>query len=589
MDAYRVFIDYLKSKDHVNRQEFNKFKKKVAKEYSLKKIPSNIEILMHSDVDEFEDLKKKIPTKPIRTLAGVSVVAIMSIPHNCPHGKCITCPGGVASFYGDVPQSYTGHEPATLRAIRNDYDPYLQVFNRLEQYIALGKEVQKVELIIMGGTFSALNKDYQNEFISYAFKAMNDFSKLFINSDGTIKFGKYKEFFEMPSDINDPDRARRLKEKIYELKKSDFYSEFDFKPGYILNKSPSKAYLAMKKQHQINEFDSDVKCVALCLETRPDYGYKNHGQVMLDQGVTRVELGVQSVYDDVLDLMKRGHGTKESIRSIKELKDLGFKINAHYMPGLYGSSYDKDLEGLKTLISDSRYMPDMLKVYPTMVMKGTELYGLYEKEKDVSDGFRPMDTQTAINLMLEFKPNVPKWLRIMRVQRDIPSKNVFLGVDRTNLRQMIHNEMKKKDISCNCIRCRQPPENYSYTDEDIKLEIIEYDASSGKEYFISYEDVVKNKILGYIRLRFPSLQSEFVGEKTALIRELHVYGSNTLLKKKGEIQHKGFGKKLLKKAEEIAKENGFDSLNVISGIGVRQYYRKLGYELYGPYMRKKLS
>ncbi|MDD3263266.1 MAG: tRNA uridine(34) 5-carboxymethylaminomethyl modification radical SAM/GNAT enzyme Elp3, partial [Candidatus Nanoarchaeia archaeon] len=583
----KEITQYVKSNKNIDNIKFNKFKVETARKYSYSHIPSNIEILMKSSQKNFYEMRKKISIKPVRNLSGVSVVAIMCKPHKCPHGKCITCPGGVDSYFGDVPQSYTGHEPATLRAIRNDYDPYLQTFNRLEQYIASGKEVDKIELIIMGGTFPSLIKDYRDEFVAYSLKAMNDFSKFFIQRNNEINMKKYKKFFEMPSPLKDDNRAIRIKERVLKLKNSDLFENYKFNEKF--KNIENKNYRNLKKQQYINDYISKVKCVAMCMESRPDYALKEHGLEMLDQGVTRIEIGLQSTDDEILEKMNRGHDTKLSIQSIKELKDLAFKINVHYMLGLYGSTKEKDISGLKELFTNENYMPDMLKIYPTMVMQGTILYDLYlkEKQENKKDKYEPITTNQAIEIITEFKKDVPKWVRIMRVQRDIPTNQTFLGVDRTNLRQMIQSNLEKNKIKCNCIRCRQPKSDYKFIEENIEKKIIKYNASQGKEYFICYEDKKEDTILGYIRLRFPSNST-----KEALIRELHVYGFQNSIgeinDEDGSVQHKGLGKKLLKEAEEIAKSNNYKEIKIISGIGVRNYYRKQKYKLIGPYMVKKI-
>lgn len=580
--------EYVLNNDIKEQNSFNKFKIKVAKKYSYDHIPSNIEILMKTSQKDFYLLRKKLSIKPVRNLSGISVIAIMCKPHKCPHGKCITCPGGVDSFFGDVPQSYTGHEPATLRAIRNDYDPYLQTFNRLEQYIASGKEIDKIELIIMGGTFPSLPRNYRDKFVAYSLKALNDFSKYFIQKNNQINMKKYKTFFEMPSNLKDEDRSKRIKKRVLKLKNSNLYENYPFNKKFEEIKNEN--YKLLKINQYINDHISKVKCIAMCMESRPDYALKKHGLEMLDQGVTRIEIGLQSTNDEILKKMQRGHDTQKTIQSIKELKDLAFKINVHYMLGLYGSSKQKDIQGLKELFKNQNYMPDMLKIYPTMVMQGTKLYEIYKNEKKTKkkNSYKPITTQEAIDIISEFKKDIPKWVRIMRVQRDIPTNQTFLGVDRTNLRQMIQNNLKEKNIKCNCIRCRQPKNNYILNSKNIDLNKIEYNASDGKEIFMSFEDKINNTILGYIRLRFPSDKNQ-----EALIRELHVYGFQNNIGKSettsGNIQHRGFGKKLLKEAEKITKENKFKKIKIISGIGVRNYYRKQGYRLNGPYMTKTLN
>ena len=288
-----------------------------------------------------------------------------------------------------------------------------------------------------------------------------------------------------------------------------------------------------------------------------------------------------------MEKTNRGNTVKDNVESIRILKDLGFKINAHYMPGLPFTTRGMDKKGLKELFENEAYRPDMLKIYPCMVLKGTRLYDDY-----IKGNFKPLKTKEAAELIAWFKQFVPKYCRIMRVQRDIPTYATDAGVDRTNLRQYIEKELKKSSITCNCIRCREVGHKL-HLNKNLKIEspeiaVIEYKASKGKEFFISYEDIKANTLLGFCRLRFPSqfLRKE-ITEKSALIRELHVFGSAVSIGKKGSIQHTGIGKMLMKKAEEIALQNHKNKIVVISGIGARDYYKKLGYEGEGAYMVKK--
>ena len=558
MDYYKEIIQTIKEKN-LNKQEISKLKLKLCLKYKSKKVPTDIEILLHASPQDFPKLKQ-LQTKPVRTLSGVTVVAIMAKPFKCPHGKCVMCPGGPGSVFGEIPQSYTGEAPATMRAKRNLWDSYLQVFNRLEQYAVLGHSFEKVDLIIMGGTFPSTPKKYQEEFVMYALKAMNDFSKMFYKNK-KFNLTKFKKFFELPGKIHDEARYKRLIEKMTQLRNKN---------------SKSLSY-----EQNYNDFSSNVKCIGMTIETRPDYGLLKHGNEMLNLGCTRVELGVQSTDENIIKQMERGHTVKDSILSTKILKNLCFKINYHLMPGSLGSTKQKDLEDMKEIVLNPDFRPDMIKIYPCMVFKGTKLYNLWKKGK-----YSPLTTKDAIEIIAKFKEIVPKYMRIMRVQRDIPTKLTEAGVDKTNLRQYIHKYMEEQGTKCQCIRCREPKNKIA---KSTKLEIIEYFASEEREFFISIVDKKQNIILGFCRLRFPSesLRKE-ITKKTALIRELHVYGSAVKIGEKGKTQHKGFGKQIMKTAEKIAKENNYNKIAVISGIGVRGYYRKLGYRKQGPYMVKKI-
>jgi elongator complex protein 3 len=543
---YKELAKELEDKQY-DKKQLSILKLNLCKKHNMKRIPTDIQILLNTNI--------RLKTKPARTGSGVAVIALMTKPFKCPHGKCIYCPGGPESVFGNVPQSYTGREPATMRGIRNKYDSYLQVFNRLEQYIVMGHIPEKVELIIMGGTFPSFPRSYRESFVKYAFKAMNDFSDFFYHKN-YFDIEKFKKFFELPGEVGDPKRVASIHRKLGKL----------------------KGKCRLEAEQRKNE-KSNIRCVGLTIETRPDYARLKHGNEMLRLGATRVEVGVQSVYDSVLEKIERGHSVQNSINSIRALKDLGFKINLHYMPGLPGLGRKKDLDGMKQLFKNPDFRPDMLKIYPCMVMKGTKLYELWKRKK-----YKPLSTVQAAKLIAEFKAHVPEYVRIMRVQRDIPSSEVESGVKRTNLRQYISEYMKKKSTECKCIRCREPRDAQL---ENEQIFVKQYTASGGTEFFISIEN--KKNIFGFCRLRFPSrsMRTE-ISEDSAIIRELHVYGSAAAIGESGEIQHKGLGRQLLKKAEGIAEKYKKKKVVVISGVGVREYYRKHGYKKQGPYMVKKI-
>jgi elongator complex protein 3 len=595
-----------------SKDELAKKKVKLCKELSLKKIPTDIEIFLNAKSCDINKIKKYVETKPTRTGSGVAVVATMTKPSDCPHGSCIYCPGGVNSEFGDIPKSYTGKEPSTMRGIRNNFDPYLIIFNRLEQYIVLGQNPEKVDQVIMGGTFPATNKRYQKNYIYYSFKAYNDFSKLFYfkkfntnnkNKNGNktindnriskkntynnefsnienkksdftweLNIDKFKEFFELPGNINDKNRIIRIKKKIISLKKLNLKT--------------------LEKEHKINE-DSAIKCIGITVETRPDYGRIKHGLELLELGVTRIELGIQTVDDNILKYVNRGHTLDESIKSISELRDLGFKLNFHIMPGLPDItgkriSAKKDIQNFKTLFDNENFKPDMLKIYPCMVMPGTKLF------KDYNDGiFKPLSTLEAAEIITEGFRYIPEWCRVMRVQRDIPTYVTTSGVDKTNLRQYIEKIAKELNIEFKDIRSREIKQENIVGEP--KIIVREYFANGGKEFFISSEgkDHKGNiKLLGFLRLRIlPRTLHPAMNNKSSIIRELHVYGSSVGVGKenKEKTQHKGIGKYLVAKAEEISIKNNIEKVLIISGVGVRGYYKKLGYKKEGPYMAKKLN
>ena len=398
-----------------SQRELNQLKLKILnnhKAHGLIHVPKNADIYFAASEREREKFRELLSLKPVRTISGVSPIALMSEPYPCPHamkgiGPCTYCPGGPGSAFGDVPQSYTGKEPSTRRAIRNNYDPYLIVFNRLEHYVAMGRVPDKAEIIIQGGTFTFFPKAYQEYFVKYALKAMNDFSRLFFSENGEIDMLKFKKFFELPRIMGEEDkRVKKIQQKLMQIKNLDLnklemmekarellfsnnsYSNFFDDVGNFNDKLNSEIgstngnpnILAIKniqsklknednknlslKQIQKENETCIIRCVGLTIETKSDFGKLYHGNLMLELGCTRVEIGIQSIYDEVLHATNRGNSVADNIESIGILKDLGFKINCHYMPGLPLTTKEMDLEGLKQLFENPDYRPDMLKVYP---------------------------------------------------------------------------------------------------------------------------------------------------------------------------------------------------------------------------------
>ncbi len=507
-----------KAKD---KSDVEKIKRRFAREFGLSKIPSNAEILKHcKDLEFYEKLREILRVKPVRTISGIAVVAVMSSPARCPHGKCVPCPGGVEF---NTPQSYTGLEPAAQRGAQYGYDPYKQVIARLSELESIGHTVDKVEIIVMGGTFIARDEEYKYKFMLGIFNALNT----------------YKSKAKLEKDL---EKAKRKNEK------------------------------------------AKVRCIGITFETRPDYAKEEHIIEMLRYGGTRVEIGVQSIYNDVLEIINRGHTVEDSIEATRLLKDSAFKVCYHIMPGLPGSDFKRDLKMFKEIFSNEDFKPDYLKIYPTLVIKGTKLYEMYERGE-----YKPYTTEEVVELIAKAKRYFPEWVRVQRVQRDIPV-HAAIGLDKGNIRQLVHQKLKELGYSCRCIRCREvghkgvPPSEY----EKAELVIRKYKASKGLEYFISFEIPDYDAIVGFIRLRFPYKPFIKAIEDCALIRELHVYGKAIPIgKRDNAFQHRGFGERLLKEAEEIAKEK-YDKIAVISGIGVREYYRKFGYRKKFEYMVKRL-
>lgn len=541
---FREIIEKILDGRIQSREDLDLEKRSLCQELSLDCFVRNSEILKYAKPSERECLLPLLQKKPARTLSGVAVVALMTRPHKCPHGRCKYCPGGPDE---NVPQSYTGKEPATRRAIQYGFDPYLQVTFRLNQLASIGHPIDKVELIVMGGTLTAQCLDYQEWVVKEAIRALNEFeeSKSLIEASGEEKF----------------------------------IEEYNAAP---------KKFQYLEDIQKANEASS-VRCTGLTFEPRPDWARKEQIDYMLGFGVTRVEIGVQNPDDKVYELVDRGHSVSDVVDATRELKDSGLKVGYHMMPGIIGFNPKADLEAFRKIFFEEDFKPDMVKIYPCIILKDTEYY-----EKWKMGEFTPLTVEQAVDLIIEVKRLMPAWVRTMRIMRDIPSNLVEAGIKSSNLGQLVYERMAELGVSCSCIRCREVgrflEKNVSPNIYDIKLVRRQYKASGGEEVFLSFEDVKQDILIGFLRLRKPGthLRPE-IDAKTSLIRELHVYGPMLELGEKptSEWQHRGFGRELLAEAEKIAaEEHDANKILVTSGIGVRPYYAKLGYEQNGPYMGK---
>ena len=550
--ACRTIIDDIINGKISTRRELEVEKRQLCRDLKLSRFMSNADILEYAKPEEKERVSGILKKKPTRTMSGVAIVAVMCHPHKCPHGRCFYCPESDIA-----PPSYTGEEPAALRGRMYEFHPYIQCFNRLKQLKKIGHPIDKVELIIMGGTFPSRDLCYQQWFTSQCLKAMTDFGLIIENKPDNYDYNL------------DLDEIRT------------------FEKG-ILKTYPPNDYVLIDDVQRANE-NSKVRCVGMTFETRPDYCKKEHVNRMLDFGVTRVELGVQTLSDDLYVKIKRGHTIADVIEANQLLRDSAIKVAMHMMPGLFVNE-KQDLKMFKQLFTDENFKPDMLKIYPCLVTEGSELYDLWQ-----NGGYEPYSDEEAVELIVKIKQILPKWVRTMRIQRDIPSTLIEAGVKKSNLGELVYNRLEEENINCQCIRCREighKKTSQEYTLDDFEMFKETYTACNGEENFLSIEDVNEESIAGFLRLRFPS-ENHFRGEirdKTALVRELHVYGNMIKIGGKNPKigQHTGFGEKLLKEAENLSIENGKDEIAIISGIGSRNYYRKFGYERVGPYMVKKL-
>ena len=589
---FSELISEIIKEKYSDAKKINNLKIQISKKYNFKGIIRNSEIISYSNKKDRNKIIKLLNIKPIRELSGVTVVALFAKPWACPHGKCIYCPGGPNSEFGNTPQSYTGSEPAALRAIRNNYDPYLQIFNRLEHYVINGHLPDKIELIFMGGTFPSLEKEYKEEFVNYVYKAINDFGDEFLyyeksSKQKKINYDKFNKFFETLRYIsnNNNNNNNNTIEKNNSFNSVEFQNKLHKKILKLKNKN-IKNYKEEIKRNETNI----IRSIGLTIETKPDWALEKHCSEMLEYGCTRFEVGVQTLNENCLKKTNRGHTLKETIKSFQIMKDMCFKINAHMMIGLPNSTIEIDKQSLIDLFKLEEFRPDMLKIYPCLVIKGTSLFKLWEKGL-----FKPIETENAAKIIAESYKFFPRYVRVMRVQRDIPTPLISGGVKNSNLRQFVDKEMIKKNIKSKDIRSREIGFRQLQNTElgKFKINVEEYDSSSGKDFFIDVVDE-KDTMIGFIRLRFPSKYGyrKEITKGTALIRELHIYGQILSVGEninKEKFQHKGWGSKLLKKAEEIAKKAGYNKLAIISGIGVREYYKKFDYKLNGVYMIKTLK
>ena len=489
-------------------------------------------------------LAQSLTKRRVRTLSGVVTVAVLTKPAPCP-GNCLFCPTEKA-----MPKSYLSNEPAVMRAVLNQFNPYRQVQNRLYSLESTGHTVDKVELIVMGGTFSALPKRYQTSFIKGCFDGLNNYPQ------ARALFGEVQT-------------AAQLKHIHYRRGMAGVPRARDLRTAQTLNERAA------------------CRCVGLTLETRPDWVTPAEVRRMRWLGATRVEMGVQAVDDRILSLNRRGHDVAATVQATRLLKDAGFKITYHLMPGLYGSSLEQDVDMMRQIFNEARFQPDQIKLYPTVVVPHSDLAELYARGE-----YQPLSTADLIKFFVQIKRDIiPPYCRISRLIRDIPEESIVAGNKVTNLRQVISTELHRLGASCRCIRCREI-QDLNYEPTTIQERVVRYAASEGEEYFLTFEDPGQDKLLALCRLRRPSGAAPLfpVLKDAWLIRELHSYGSVVSIGASdgSRAQHRGWGRKLLASAEALARQGGAQRLAVISGIGVREYYRKWGYREADGYMVKEL-
>ena len=492
------------------KNELQRVKAELVRRHGLVGIPPDSEILRGAPASLRETYVDLLRVKPTRSASGVAVVAVMTPPHSCPHGTCIYCPGGPR--FG-TPQSYTGEEPAARRAAAHGFDPHAQTVTRLEQLQRTGHSTDKIDFIILGGEFSALDPAFRESFVKRCFDGLNG------------------------SEAGDLEEAHRRNES------------------------------------------AASRCIGLTIETKPDRFVGPEVDTCLALGTTRVELGVQTTHDDVLRLVNRGHTDADSRAATRSAKDAGLKVCYHMMPGLPGNDVDRDLDSFRTIFEDPEYRPDMLKIYPTLVLAGTGLHSMW-----ASGRYRALTTEEAVELVAKVKAIVPPWVRIQRIQREIGADAILGGPTKGDLRVRAQRRLAEEGKECACIRCREVGlGGRSVSPDAVVLHRTEYDASLGREVFLSFEDAERTALVGYARLR--------LSDAHAFLRELKVFGQVVTIDAAPGMrwQHRGYGARLLGECERITIDDGRRELLVTSGVGVRGYYRRLGYERRGPYMAKAIA
>lgn len=548
----RILTELSAHPEITTKEQFHSFKNAIYTEYKLPRgIPGialidRYNILISEGILQYEPrIWKLLRKRAVRSLSGVSIISILTKPWGCP-GKCIYCPN-----YEWLPKSYIPNEPAVMRAELNEFDAMRQIWNRLRSLEITGHRIDKCDARIIGGTWSVYPTTYQEEFMKDLYDAFTTYPELRKNLVSTQMSGEK-------------------------------FASFEIRPDFVVERSAT-----LEEAKKRNE-TAECRVIGIAIETRPDVIDEDEITRLRRYGVTRVEIGYQSTNDAINKINKRWHGNVESIRATRLLKDAGFKVVAHMMPNLLGSTPEKDFESLREVFRNPDFRPDELKIYPMMVTPHTELEGIWR-----AGGFVPYDDKTLVNLMAEMQGIIPEYVRLNRMYRDIPSDEILAGSHLANLRQITDQKMQERGITRKDISAREIREKGN-NPTDAVLDVIEYEASGGTEYFLQWIDPVDRTVFSLLRLRVT--ENGLVWDqpqKIAIIRELHTFGDQLRVGEKsdGTGQHMGFGRKLVERAEEIVRTKHPDitKIAIISGVGVRAYYERLGYELEGEYMVKKMN
>lgn len=526
------------------------------------------------------NIEKILVKKPTRTMSGVTPVTILTKPFPCP-GKCIFCPSDVR-----MPKSYLSDEPGAQRAERNWFDPYLQTYDRLLALQANGHDTSKVEMIILGGTWSFYPEKYQIWFVKRVFEALNQFGQTderqtIINQ--YLQMSKaYQQADSYSPSSNPVKNKQQLKNfeisgkkitKTYNQIISEVYVAPERRAGF--DRLQSADWFELEREQKINE-TAENRCVGLVVETRPDNISEEEVLRIRRLGATKVQIGFQSLNDEVLVKNHRGHDVAATRKAVTLLRQAGFKIHAHWMPNLYGSNPELDYQDYLKMFADDDFKPDELKIYPCSLIETAELMQYFEQEL-----WQPYSEQELLELLVKCFVATPEYCRLTRVVRDIGADDIVVGNKKTNFRQLVEAEIVKRKLTVKEIRAREI-RGRQFDSTKVQIKQTEYSTSVSREIFIqSVVDVNgEEKLLGFLRLSLPTAP-HCVAELTdcAIIREVHVYGQVEAIGIKGKQkpQHLGLGKQMIALAQKIAKKKGFAKVAVISAIGTREYYRKLGF------------
>jgi len=514
--------------------------------------------------------RRRVQRRPVRTRSGVTPLTVLTKPFPCP-GKCIFCPNDVR-----MPKSYLSDEPGAQRAANNRFDPYLQTWNRLAAFDATGHPVDKVELIVLGGTWSFYPEAYQVWFVQRCLEAMTDFGAE-RDARGDVAEGM-PDFEEMDVAV----RGDAFERNPYNATVTTFLKEKQ--GGELLLAHEGADWASLESAQRANE-TAGARCVGLVLETRPDHVDEDEVVRLRRLGATKVQLGVQSLDDEILDANRRGHGVAETRRAFSMLRRAGFKLHVHWMANLLGATPERDRADFPKLFEDPSFRPDELKLYPCSLVETAELMGPWKRGE-----WRPYDDDELLSVVADALPRVPRYCRVTRVIRDISSDDIVVGNKRTNFRQIAEQEIARRGDTLVEIRAREI-RGEAFDDAGLEARETGYATDSGREVFLELV-TREDRIVGFLRLSLP-LAASFVDElgTKALVRELHVYGGSVRLghAPDGAAQHRGLGGRLLDRAAEIARAEGYAALSVISAIGTRDYYRKQGFADGTLYQHRRLD